>query len=356
MLNLLRAYDANLVELSWRDRSGCSRGSVLIPPTLNGRLFCQLDGELVHRLDGAALQNRSLEGYDNLGGNSLWPAPEGGAFAFNYPPGSDAWYVQGGIAKAIPSVALDGPNRAVVEKRIVLVNRKGVHIDLTYRRVVSLPDSPPRIDGYGLEGFCYETEDVFEPQGDYRADDVLLAPWSLEQFPGAEGIVAFGKTTKNEDALNRDFYGDPGDRIARQPGGFTFRLGGVDRHQVGIKLDAGPQCIGALDPERSLLVLREAQGQDGLYFNIADNEQAAGPFSSADLYSIFNGGELDFFELETIGAMQTDARLLSASALHSQTLILKGALDQLLRYLAEQVGIQIDASMVNNCCKGKPRA
>ena len=50
MLNLLRTHDANLVELP------CGRGSVLVAPLLAGRIFCQFDGELIHRLDGRALQ------------------------------------------------------------------------------------------------------------------------------------------------------------------------------------------------------------------------------------------------------------------------------------------------------------
>ena len=44
MLEQLRAHDANLVELE------CGQGSILIPPSLGGRIFCQLNGELVHRL------------------------------------------------------------------------------------------------------------------------------------------------------------------------------------------------------------------------------------------------------------------------------------------------------------------
>lgn len=343
MLNSLRAHDPQLVELA------CGRGSLLIPPALNGRLFCQFEGELTHRLDVAAMENPSPEGYDNLGGNSLWPAPEGGPFAFNYPPDSDAWYVQDGISKATPSVILDGPGRATVKKHISLVNRKGVLLDLEYRRRVSVLKLPPQTTEYALDEICYETEDAFEPLEKRRADDVLLAPWSLEQFPGAEGVIAFGKVADNEDAVNVDFYGDPGDRLVRQPWGFTFRLGGIDRHQIGVKVKAQPHCIGAIDPGRSLLILRKARVQDGLYFNIADNDQPSGPSSAADLYSIFNGGELGFFELETIGAMQTADGCLSASTLYSQTVILKGSLDELLRFLSEQEGVQIDgATMMNH--------
>lgn len=339
-LELLRAHDANMVELN------CGRGSVLIPPSLGGRVFCQFDGELVHRLDSTAMQNPSPTEYDNLGGNSLWPAPEGGAFAFNYPPDSDAWMVQDGIAKAVPRVSLDGEKCARVEKRISLTNRKGTTVDLDYRRVVSVPDSLTLPAEFGLEGLCYYTEDVFAPRGEYTADSVLLAPWSLEQFPGADGIVAFGKMADCEDALNCDFYGDPGERLVRGVGGFAFRLGGQDRHQIGVKVQSRPQFIGALDIRRSLLILRKTRAQQGIYFNIADNEQSGGPYSASDLYSIFNGGELGFFELETIGAMCVDGGRLSVSSLSSQTLILKGQSSELLRYLSEHEGLQFDESML----------
>jgi hypothetical protein len=336
-LELLRAHDAHMVELN------CGRGSVLLPPLLGGRIFCQLDGELVHRLDGTALRNPSATEYDNLGGNSLWPAPEGGAFGFNYPPGGDAWMVQDGIAKAVPTITCDGRNAARVEKRIVLTNRKGVNVDLDYRRVVSVPDRLDLPAGYALEGMCYNTEDIFEPRGEHSADDVLLAPWSLEQFPGSDGIVAFGKTAGSEDAINCDFYGDPGDRLARRAGRFTFMLGGEARHQIGVRVQSRPQFIGALDAARSLLILRKTEAGQGVYFNIADNEQPDGPFSAADLYSIFNGGELGFFELETIGAMRVVEGRVSASALSSETLVLRGSRAELLRYLSEQKGMELDA-------------
>jgi hypothetical protein len=336
MLRLLTDYDNQMVELP------CGNGSVLIPPRLNGRVFCQLDGELIHRLDPECLLAPSPNGYDNVGGNSLWPAPEGGPFAFNYLPGSDEWTVQEGVGKAIPSVSHNGDHCALVQKRISLTNRRGATIDLGYRRLVSVPDAVRIPSGYRLDGLCYWTEDIFEPMGDYRCDEVLLAPWSLEQFPGSEGILAFGKVEDTADAINYDFYDHPGERIVMGKEQFAFRLGGDARHQIGIRLDSQPQVIGALDVQRSLLIMRRAQRQNGIYFNIADNAQPDGPFSANDLYSIFNGGPLGFFELETIGGMRTMDGHLSVSILSSQTAILRGATRELLRYVREQQGVVLE--------------
>ena len=148
------------------------------------------------------------------------------------------------------------------------------------------------------------------------------------------------------DSINGDFYGDPADRITGASYGFVYRLGGEARQQIGIKLNSRPQLIGALDVQRSLLILRRTRQEPGLYFNIADNEQAGGPFSASDLYSIFNGGNLGFYELETIGAMNTACGFLEASSLYSETLILKGRTGELLRYLSEREGVRLDSSLI----------
>jgi hypothetical protein len=77
--------------------------------------------------------------------------------------------------------------------------------------------------------------------------------------------------------------------------------------------------------------------QPGLYFNIADNDQPAGPFSAADVYSIFNGDEsLGFFELETIGSANVVDDRLSGSSLVSRTTLAFFKNDQPIHRLFEQ--------------------
>lgn len=332
MLELLRAHDAELVELP------CDGGAALISPGLQGRVFCRVGNELIHRLDSEALRFPSPTDFNNLGGNSLWPAPEGGPFAFNYLPGSDRWLVQHGIADAPAHVVACEADSAVVEKRIELCNRKGVCIPLVYRRAITVLHAPLP-DDYALAGLTYRSEDSFEPLRTHRAEDVLLAPWSLEQFPGADGIVAFCKVARPKHAINVDFYGDPGDRIVYGDDCFAFRLGGEERHQIGVRVAAQPELIGALVSDRGLLMIRRTAPQEGVYFNIADNDQPNGPHSAADLYSIFNGGELGFFELETIGAMHVVDGCVGTSTLISETTLLKGEESELRRYLAEQLGL-----------------
>ena len=265
---------------------------------------------MLHRLDGERLEQPRADDFNNLGGNSLWPAPEGGPLAFNYPPGSGDWYVQDGVTQVAARVCAVTRDHAVMEKHTALINRRGVLLRLTFRREVTANDPAPMIAGFSLKGVAYRCRDTLTPQNAVAADDALFAAWSLEQFPGADGVIAFAAVPCPQESINFDYYGEPGERIQYHPGGFTFALGGKDRHQIGVRVEAGATMIGALDTNRSRLYLRRTQRQEGRYFNIADNEQPGGPASAADLYSVFNGGELDFFELETIAPAQSqDGRI-----------------------------------------------
>jgi hypothetical protein len=340
LIDLLREHDTGLVELN------CGNGGVLVCPGLQGRVFCQIENELIHRLDVLALASPSPTSFNNVGGNSLWPAPEGGPFGFNYLPGRDEWVVQEGIAQARAYVLHREATKTTIEKQINLTNRRGVAIAMTFRREVSVPGTDGSPNGFDLTGLTYRTEDTFEPLASHRPEEVLLAPWSLEQFPGAEGITAFCKVDAPLDAINDDYYGSPAGRIAYGKDIFTFALGGEARQQIGVRITATPTLIGAFDPGRSLLIVRKTAPQNGVYFNIADNDQPRGPYSAADLYSIFNGGALNFFELETVGAMNVVEGNLAPGTLVSETTLLKGKQNELKRYLIEQEGILLGNRIV----------
>jgi hypothetical protein len=336
MLDRLRAHDRDLVELV------AGPGAVMVAPNLQGRIFCHIRGELIHRLDIDRLENPSRNEFNNLGGNSLWPAPEGGPFAFNYAPGSDAWYVQTGIAEENPSIVQQTATGAEVGKDITLLNRRGTEVKVRFTRSVTvapeiLADAPST-----MAAVAYRTIDSLAPLGAYSPRDVLLAAWSLEQIAGIEGVTAFGRVEDASKAINADYYGDPSSRLHCCDGLFLYALGGRDRQQIGIRTASRPAFIGALDTKREILILRHTKEQDGLYFNIADNEQPQGPYSAADLYSIFNGGELGFYELETIAPMKEDEERLAPSELVSETVILKGPVPELKVYLHQNKGIDLE--------------
>ncbi|MBN2311903.1 MAG: hypothetical protein JXR94_23185 [Candidatus Hydrogenedentes bacterium] len=329
-------HDPEIVELA----SGA--GGVLAAPGLQGRVFCHIAGELMHRLDVERLERPSDTEFNNLGGNSLWPAPEGGDYAFNYLPGSNEWLVQDGIGKAPCRLTGRDASRVAMEKDIELVNRRGARIRVRFSRRIAAQDADAQVGGFAVRAVAYRCEDALTPLDSHATEDVLLAAWSLEQFPGADGVMAFGKVSNPEQAINTDFYGDPGERILRGEGFFTFALGGEARGQIGVAVAGGPELIGALDSNRDLLILRKTPPRDGVYFNIADNDQPEGAYSAADRYSVFNGGALDFFELETVGPMAVNAGRVAACTLESETIIMQGAAGELRRYLAEREGLVLE--------------
>lgn len=334
----LRAADPALVTLAG------PAGAVLLSPGLQGRIFCALDERLVHRLDVDLLERPLPDEFNNLGGNSLWPAPEGGGFGFNYMPDRDEWVVQAGIATAVPQVIEATATHAVAEKEIELTNRRGVRLRLRWRRQVELLAAPAAAAGAECRGIAYRSVDELVPLEQYSAEDVLLAAWSLEQFPGGDAVVAFAALAGTpEAAINYDFYGRPEAPPRFRKHGFTIPLGGTAKYQLGIRLAAAPTVLGALDRDRGLLIWRTTPPRDdGVYFNIADNDQPDGPWSAADLFSVFNGGELGFYELETIGAMTRRDRVLGSSSMVSETVILSGPVPALQERVRSRFAIDLE--------------
>ena len=222
-----------------------------------------------------------------------------------------------------------------------LINAKGINVELEYRREVHVNDIAALARSCLVKGVSYTSKDTFTALNDYPVKDVLLNAWTLEQFPGAEGIIAVGKfeCADVSKVVNDDFYGDPLQRIAFADNLFVFRLGGADRLQIGVRRVCRPELIGAYDPAREILIIRKTSVREGKYINIADNEQKNGPFSTEDIYSIFNGANLNFFELETIGPMIEKDGKFDHSTVVSDTFIFKGPKENLGELLKKEYNI-----------------
>ena len=126
-LAALEKIDPSLLKIS------AANGSILVAPTLGGRIFVEMSGDLIHRFDDQLAANPDPVNFNNLGGNSLWPAPEGGDFAFNYPPNGD-WMVQPAINSQVALVREVKENYVKVGKEISLLNRAGNTIELDFER------------------------------------------------------------------------------------------------------------------------------------------------------------------------------------------------------------------------------
>ena len=331
-LERLEKIDPRLIHIP------CGDGNILVSNTLQGRVMAEIKGTLIHRFEADLAENPDPDNFNNLGGNSLWPAPEGGDFAFNYPPQGD-WYVQEGINKKQNSVLEQGESFVVVGKTFELINRKGNTMQVTLRRRVEKAEAPD----FGVAALKYHTSESLTLAEPMALEDGVIAAWSLEQLPGAAGIVGFGKCANGaENGINTDFYGDPLKRMSFKGEWFRFDLGGPNRLQIGVSSTAAPEFIGSFDPARGVAVLRWTPvRKDGKYINFADNDQENGVFSAADQFSIFNGSEeLDFHELETLAPMTLDAQgKVTGSELESETLILMGENAKIIEILTERFNV-----------------
>ena len=124
------------------------------------------------------------------------------------------------------------------------------------------------------------TEDSFAVLNPVRPEEGLIAAWTLEQFDADGNTVSFCMVEKPKEAINFDFYENPGDRITFGGNGFTWRTDGLKKGQIGIRKEAAPEMIGFFDIKRKILCIRQnlTKPDKAVYFNIADNEQAGWPF------------------------------------------------------------------------------
>ena len=67
-----------------------------------------------------------------------------------------------------------------------------------------------------------------------------------------------------------------------------------------------------------------------------ENEQKNGPFSTEDVFSIFNGASLGFYELETIAPMIAEDGKFVSSTVRSETFIYKGSASALAALLEKE--------------------
>jgi hypothetical protein len=295
-------------------------GDVALCPDMGGRVFAELDDISPHRIDLDAVKSPDKP-FNNYGGGNYWPAPEGGNFGFNYR--GNEWYVQPAINKELFQIVKQQPNSATIQKKIKLTNRLGTVVETTMTRQFSLLANLPMIlNKQAIKcALSYETIDTFEVHNSVSVDQALLASWTLEQFQATPDTVSFVLVNKPQSAINFDFYDHPGKRIQYHENGFTYKTDGHGKGQIGIRKDSQATMIGFYDLSRNLLCLRQKiNPDDGVFFNIADNDQPQGPYSAADTYSIFNSDpDMMAFELETISGANVKNGLLTGSELTSRT-------------------------------------
>lgn len=316
----------------------CAGGSRLaVVPLLGGRLYAEIDGVCPHRIVSERWPD---DVFGNHGGNTFWPAPEGGQYGLNYR--GDEWYVQRDIDTKPFTITERAECSCRMHKTADLVNRAKTSLSTVMSRGVCLTPLPEMLAGYRLAGFIsYTVSDRIRVLNRVPASDALIAAWTLEQFAATANTMSFCAVEHPERAVNFDYYDNPGDRISYVRSGFLYETHGDCRGQIGVRISSKPKFIGFYDLSRKLLCIRRNFNVgDGVYFNIADNDQPDGAYSAADAYSIFSSDEdMRAFELETIGGVRIQDEYLIESVLKSETCIaIFEDVRELQDFLTQQIG------------------
>lgn len=155
--------------------TGSSENGVIAALDLEGRLFTVVNGRVLNRVVPSAIVNRTnRKAYLNPGGDTLWPAPEGTCFGYEYSSGG--WRVPPAITGAVWEVVEHSENRSVIRAEIDLINNRQLGIPCEFERHIEVEQR-----GNGL---IQSVTEVIRYIGvkTLQKNEFRLAPWSLCQF------------------------------------------------------------------------------------------------------------------------------------------------------------------------------
>lgn len=270
---------------------GSTENGVVAGLDLEGRLFAIMNGQVVNKVNPAAIlgiSNRST--YLNPGGDGLWPAPEGTCFGYEYSSGK--WRVPPSLSGAKFRVIEDSPNHSIIEAELDLINASGLGIPTIFRRNVSVGIAKFALVVNVIESIEYIGTKTFSKK------ECVLAPWTLCQFDSEAGSeVIFPKT---HDSMLWDLY-EPssGKRYVEDKLWHTKTDGGI-RYQIGI--DNSVEWIEFRNPAKNIIVKRYAgklpAGQE--YIDIADAPPDKIPSDKKTKFSVYSDPSF-FMEIEAVG-------------------------------------------------------
>jgi hypothetical protein len=209
--------------------TGIPENGVIAALDLEGRLFTIVNGNVVSRVIPSAIKNRSNKNnYQNPGGDTLWPAPEGTMFGYEYTTGT--WRVPSAITGAIWEVVSHSDNHAVIRAEIDLINNLQVGIPCEFERHIEIEAGDNCLIQHVTELIRYIGRKTL-----YR-DEFSLTPWSLCQFDAGKKGKVIMPSPSPEDIW--DLY-EPSES-QRMPGGdglYIVHTETPKRFQLGLGMN-----------------------------------------------------------------------------------------------------------------------
>ena len=163
--------------------TGTTENGIVAALDLEGRLFAVVNNKVLNRVMPEALVNHSnRNNYFNPGGDTLWPAPEGSCFGYEY--GTGKWRVPPAITGAVWEVVEQSERKSVIRAEIDLINNLQIGIPCEFERKIEIEEYKKSLTQKVTEIIRYIGNRTLVK------DEFRLAPWSLCQFDsGDEGKV-----------------------------------------------------------------------------------------------------------------------------------------------------------------------
>ena len=171
---------------------GDLENGVIAALDMEGRLFTVINDHVINRVLPEAVTNRSdKNGFQNPGGDALWPAPEGTTLGYEYATG--AWRVPPSISGAVWKVVSHTENSAVIRAEVDLINNQQVGIPCEFERQINIEIGKDRLVQNNTEIIRYIGKEML------TKEIFSLAPWSLCQFDAGVGDKVVAPLPSEED-------------------------------------------------------------------------------------------------------------------------------------------------------------
>lgn len=205
--------------------TGTHENGVIAALDMEGRFFTVVNNRVINRVVPSAIKNRSnKDAFQNPGGDTLWPAPEGTRLGYEYATG--AWRVPPSVTGAVWEVVFNSGCQTAIRAEIDLINNMQVGIPCEFERQIEIES----------KGSCFiqnVTETIrYIGKKTLTQKEFSLAPWSLCQFDSGKTGKAIIPALAKEDIW--DMYGPSGPHQQLANGWFIVETETDERFQLGL--------------------------------------------------------------------------------------------------------------------------
>lgn len=276
---------------------GTFENGVIAALDMEGRLFTVVNNKVLSRVVPSAIINRSNKNtFQNPGGDTLWPAPEGTTLGYEYATGE--WRVPPAITGAVWEVICHGKDRCVIRAEVDLINNLQVGIPCEFERTIEINQQDKRLIQNVTETIRYIGQKTLH-KGEF-----LLAPWSLCQFDSGENGKVVMHPPKKEDIW--DMYESSDSQRGLKNGLYVVETKTENRFQLALGSEV-PWIEYILEDQFRVKRYVGKLPEDQFYIDIADAPPNQLPSQSGIKLSVYCD-PAGFMEIEACGGCPVELK------------------------------------------------